>query len=95
MVCHFWPGVGVDIFFVGDSWVVAVIQLKGGIAGTSIFRIIIDEFSYWQELYRVIPLIVDKGSEVVLYCTILPFSLAINLGLEGGREFLLNAKKIA
>ena len=82
---------GVDIFFVGDSWVEAGIQLEGGIAGAGIFRIIIGESSYRQEPCPVILLIVDKSPEIGLQCTILPFSLAVSLGVEGGREFPIDA----
>ena len=69
----------------------AAIQLEGGIAGAGIFRIIIDEFSHRQEPCPVILLVVDKDPEVGLHCTILPFSLAISLGVEGGRESSLDA----
>ena len=63
----------------------AAIQLEGDIADAGIFRIIIGEFSHRQELCPVIRLVVDKGPEVGLHCTILPFSLPISLELEGGR----------
>ena len=60
------------------------IQLKRGIPDPGIFRIIISEISHRQEPYPVIMLVVDKGSEVDIYCTILSFSLAVNLGVKGG-----------
>ena len=68
----------------------AVIQPKGHIAGAGIFRIIIGKFSHWQEPCPFILLVVDKDPEVDLHCTILPFSLAISLGVEGGRESSLD-----
>ena len=67
------------------------IQLEGGIADAGIFCIIIGKFSHWQEPYPVILLVVDKGPEVGLHCIILPFSLAVSLGVEGGRESSLDA----
>ena len=82
---------GVDIFFVADSWVEASIQLEGGIAGVGIFGIIIDEFSHRQESCLVILLVVDKRPEIGLHCTILPFNLAISLGVKGGRESFLDS----
>ena len=69
----------------------AVIQLEGSIAGASIFCIIIGKFRHRQEFYPVILLIVDKGPEVNFHCTILPFSLAISLGVEDGRESSVDA----
>ena len=69
----------------------ASIQLEGSIAGVGIFRIIIGEFSYRQESCLGILLVVDKGPEVDLHCTILPFSQAISLGVKGDRESSLDA----
>ena len=69
----------------------ATIQLEGDIAGAGIFRIIIGEFSHWQESCPVIRLLVEKGPEVGLYCIILPLSLAVSLGVEGCRESSLDA----
>ena len=68
----------------------ATIQLEGGIAGAGIFRIILGKFSHRQEPCPVILLVVDEGPEVGLHFTILPFSLAVSLGVEGGRESLLD-----
>ena len=62
----------------------AAIQLKGSIAGVGIFRIIIGEFSHRQKPCLVILLVVDKGPEVDLHYTFVPFSLAVSLGVEGG-----------
>ena len=66
------------------------IQLKGDIGSAGIFYIIIDKFSYQQESYLVILLIVDKSPEVSLHCTILSFSPIISLRFESDREFLLD-----
>ena len=82
---------GVDIFFVRDSWVEATIQLEEGIAGVGIFCIIIGEFSYWQELCPVILRVVDKDPEIGLYCTILSFSLAVSLGVKDSKKSLFDA----
>ena len=91
----FWPGAWVDIFFVRDSWVEPAIQLERGIAGAGIFRIIIGKFTHWQEPCLVILLVIDKGPEVGINCTILLSSLAVSLGIEGGRESTLKAEKVA
>ena len=67
------------------------IQLEGGIAGAGIFCIIIGKFSHWQQPCPVILFIVDKSLEVGIHYIIVPFSLAISLRVEGGRESLSDA----
>ena len=52
-------------------------------AGASVLRIIIGEFSHRQEPSPVVLLIIDEDAKVGLHNTILPFSLAIGLRVEG------------
>ena len=72
-----------------------VIELKKCIANDSILDVIINKFHYKKKLYPIILLKVDKDSEVDFHHTILLFSLAVYLQVQGGRKSLLNAKEIA
>lgn len=78
-------------FFIEVSKKEAAIQFQRGKASASVFRIIIKGFSYQQKLCSVILFVVDKYLKVELYCIVLLFGLAVSLGVEGGRESLLNA----
>ena len=62
--------------------VVAAVQLKGCVAGASVFCIIIGKFSHWKKLYPVVLFKVNKNTEVGFYCAILPLNLAISLRME-------------
>ena len=64
-------------------------------AGAVIFVIIVSKLRHGKKPCPIILLKVDKSSEVGFYYTILPFSLAVYLWVEGGEEFPLYAKEIA
>lgn len=61
---------------------------------TYIFGIIVGKLSYWKELSPIILLIIDKNPEVNFYYTVLPFSLAISLKVQGNREPLFDFQKV-
>lgn len=73
---------------------IAAVQLKKNITSTGILGIIIYKLSYQQEPSPIIPLKINKDSKISFYSAILLFYLAVNLGLENNKEFLLNAKEI-
>ncbi len=61
----------------------AAVQLKRGVAGARVFRIVIGEFRHQQQPSPVVLLIVDEGPKIDLYRTVLPLRLAICLRVEG------------
>ena len=69
----------------------AAIQLKRSIAATSIVRIIIGKFPYWEKPSSAVLFIVDKSPEIGFHCTILLFCLLVRLGVESGKKSLLDA----
>ena len=69
----------------------AAVQLKKGMAGASVFSIIISEFSHWEKPSLVVLFVVDKSPEIGFHCTILPFCLPVRLGMKGGKESSLHA----
>ena len=83
-------GVKVDIIFKRNMWVVAVIEFKRHVIAIGIFGIIIYKLNHWQEMCLVILFSVYKNFKVCFYYAILSFYLAINLRIEGCREFLLD-----
>ena len=74
---------------------ISAIELERCMAGAGILGIIISKLRHGKKPCPIILLKVDKGLEVDFYCTILPFSLAVRLWVEGGGKFPLNAKEIA
>ena len=66
---------------------VAGIEFEKRIASIGICGIVICKFSHWQEAYLIILFLVNKDSEICLYCAVLPFGLAISLRIESRREF--------
>ena len=73
---------------------ISAIELKKCVANASIFGIVVGKFCYGKKPCPIILLKVDKGSEVGFHYTILPFSLAVCLRMEGDEEFPLDAKEI-
>ena len=71
------------------------IELEKYVAGASIFDIVISKLCHKKKSCLIILLKVDKSSEVSFYYTILSLSFAVCLWIKGGREFLLDVKKIA
>lgn len=57
----------------------------------SILCIIICEFRYYKESSLIDLFKIDKNLEVSFHNTVLPFCLAINLGIENGEEPLFNS----
>lgn len=64
------------------------------ITHTSIFCIIISEFSYKKELGLIILFIINKNLKMNLYYAVLSLSLAIHLRIESNKEPLLNPKEV-
>ena len=73
---------------------VAAVQLKMYVADVGIFRIIIDEFSYWKKPYSVVLLKVNKGMEISFHCAVLSFGLAVSLGFKGCKKSLFGSEKV-
>ena len=73
---------------------IIIIEFEGCVASAYIFRIIVDKFSHWKEPSPISLFVVDKSPEIGLYCTVLPFGLAVSLAVEGGGEPLFNAKEV-
>ncbi len=63
-------------------------------AGAQILGVVVGKLSYQKEFSPMILFIINKGSEVSFYCTIIPLGLAINLRVESCRKPLLNHKEI-
>ena len=61
---------------------------------TSIFCIIVNEFSYKKKLGLIVLFVMNKNSEIDLYCAIWPLGLVINLRIESSRKSLLDLKEI-
>ena len=64
-------------------------------ANTCIFGIIISKLGYRQECNLIILLEIDKSLKISFYNTVLPLCLAICLRVKRGKEFPLNAEKVA
>ena len=71
---------------------VAAVEFKRCVAGIGIYGIAVCKFSLWQEACPVILFLVYKGSEVCLYCAVLPFGLVISLRTESPKVFFLFLK---
>lgn len=72
----------------------SVVEFEQNMARTGIFSIIVGEFSPQLLLTLIVLLLFDKDLRISLYCIILPFNLAVNLGIEDNRKFLLGVQKI-
>ena len=53
------------------------IKFKKYMANASVLGIIISKLSYWQKLYLIILLKIDKNSKLSFYCTILLLDLVV------------------
>ena len=73
---------------------VAAVLLERDVAGACIIYIVISKLGHWQEPCPIVLLEIDKGSKVGLYGGVLPFCLAVGLGVEGGRKLPLDPKEI-
>ena len=71
------------------------IELKKCAVSTGILDIVIGKLRHKKKPCPIIPLKVDKGLEIGFHHTILFFSLAVRLRVEGGKKSLLDTKKIA
>ena len=81
---------GINVFFIENAGVITTVEFKGCVAGARIFCIIVGKFSHWKEPSSIILLVIDKNPEIGLYCIVLPLSLAVSLGVEGGGKSLFN-----
>ena len=61
----------------------AAVQLKKGVAGAGVFRIVIGKFCHRQQPSLVVLLIVDESPEIGLHRAVLPLCLAICLRVAG------------
>ena len=62
---------------------ISAIELKRDVANASILGIIVSKLRYEKKSCPIILFKIDKGLEVGFYHTILPFSLAVCLWVEG------------
>ncbi len=60
----------------------AAVQLERSVAAAGVFRIVIGEFRYRQQLSPVVLLKVDEGPEIGFHRAFLPLYLAICLRVE-------------
>lgn len=77
----------INIIFKKNLWVVVKVKLKKNVIDIGIFIIIVCKFSYWQEVYLVILILIYKSFEICLYYTIFSFCLAISLKIKGHKKF--------
>ena len=59
--------------------------------GASVLGIVVGKLRHGKKPCQIILLEVDKNLEVGFHYTILPLGLPVCLGIESGKEFLLNA----
>ena len=85
---------GIDIFFIGDARLVAIVKFKRHMVNVYIFGIIINKFSYCKECRQIILLVINKNFKIGLYCIVLVLGLAINLRVKSSKEFSLNFQDI-
>ena len=67
------------------------IELKKCVVGARVLGVIIGKLCYKKKPCPIILLEVNKGLEVDFFCTILPFSQSVYLGVKNNEEFLLDA----
>lgn len=72
---------------------VVVIEFERHMTGTSVFRIIINEFSHQKTSSTVIQLIIDDGQKLGFHNALLPLGLAISPRIESYRESLFNTEE--
>jgi len=63
-------------------WVEAIVSVEWGHTVSCCGRIVVGEFSPWQQVYPVVLFSANKGPEVGLNCLIEPFCLSIHLEVE-------------
>ena len=68
----------VNIFFIQNTKIIAIIRLEKFLLNAGIFNIIVYKLSYWQELYLIILVKIEKDSKIYFYYSILILDLAIN-----------------
>ena len=67
------------------------VEFKRHIAGAGILGIVVDKLRPGKKPCPIILLKVDESSKICFHHTILLFGLPVRLGVESGREFLLDA----
>ena len=84
----------IKIFFIKNTKIIFIIELKKYVNRVYYFDIIISKFYYKKELYLFILSKINKSLKISFYCTIWLFSLAIYLKIKDSEKFLLNSKEI-
>ena len=87
-------GAGIDFFLVRHPRLVAAVQLKRSVAGTSILRVVVCKLRHRQEPCLVILLPIHEGMEVCFHHAVLSFHLPVCLRVERGGEPSLDAKEV-
>ena len=95
LISCFGPGAGVDVFFIGNAWVVPAVELERHVPRTGVFCIIISEFRHGQEPRPVVLFVINEGSKVNFHRTVLPLNLAVGLRVEGSKEPPFDAQEVA
>ena len=73
---------------------ISTIQVEKYLPNNYIFSVIICKVSYWQKLYLIFLLKVDKNLEIHFYYTIFIFGLLINLRVKGNRKLILDFEEV-
>ena len=63
-------------------------------ADTGILGIVVCKLDYWQELYSIILLEINKSSEIGFYHTILTLGLSVYLRIKHSLELFLDAEEV-
>jgi hypothetical protein len=54
--------------------------------------VVVSKLRQWEQFDLVARLVVANGSDVLLYCLVLPFSLTVRLPVEGGQEAVIDTQ---
>lgn len=73
---------------------IAIVELKGNGASTSIFGIIISKLSYRQVPSSILLLLIDKSLKIYLHYIILPIGFAICIQIKSDRELPPDVKEV-
>ena len=66
-----------DVLFKQNFGIIAIIKFEWVVTGAGILGIIVSKLNYWQQLYLIVLLLINKYSKVYFYCYILSLCLAI------------------
>ena len=95
LISYFGPREGVDVFFVGNIYVVPVVELKRHVPYIGVFCVIISKFCHEKEPCPIVLLIINENFKVNFYCAILLLRLSVSLSVKSSIELLFDAQKVA